>query len=103
MSLFHVCRIAELEEKFYNSVSVSEVVKALSKESDSLPYDRTLISFIYEYWKVKRKANFGSPLLAPKGMFVLSCNATLIIGCINEYPKMHYFGIPRHTQLMISL
>ena len=81
MSLFHVCRIAELEEKFYNSVSVSEVVKALSKESDSLPYDRTLISFIYEYWKVKRKANFGSPLLAPKGMFVLLSNVRVVGNC----------------------
>ena len=24
------------------------------------------------------------------------------IGSENEYPTMHYFGIPRHTQSMIS-
>ena len=24
------------------------------------------------------------------------------IGCVNEYPIMHYIGIPRHTQSMIA-
>ena len=27
---------------------------------------------------------------------------TLVIGYVNEYPTMHYFRIPRHTQSMIA-
>ena len=27
---------------------------------------------------------------------------TISIGYVNEYPKMHYFGNPRHTQPMIA-
>lgn len=54
------CRIAELEERFFTAVTVAEIVKSLS-------YEHSLISFVYEYWKLKRKANFGNPLLAPKG------------------------------------
>ena len=26
----------------------------------------------------------------------------MIIGLVNEYPTMHYFGNPRHTQSMIA-
>ena len=25
-----------------------------------------------------------------------------LIGYVNEYPTMHYFGLPRHTQSMIA-
>ena len=53
-------RIAEIEEKFFNCVTVEEIAKALT-------YDSDLISFVYGYWKTKRKANFSNPLLAPKG------------------------------------
>ena len=56
-----VSRIAELEEKFYTCVTVDELVKSLSYEAD-------LVSYVYEYWKVKRKSNFGRPLMAPKGI-----------------------------------
>ena len=31
-----------------------------------------------------------------------SAKRGLTIGHVNEYPTMHYFGIPRHTQSMIA-
>ena len=30
------------------------------------------------------------------------CLIFLLIGRVNEYPTMHYFGIPRHTQQMMA-
>ena len=30
------------------------------------------------------------------------CSRLFQIGHVNEYPTMHYFGIPRHTQSMIT-
>lgn len=62
-------RLAELEEKFFTCVKVDEVVGKLA-------YEAELISFVYEYWKTKRKSNFSQPLLAPKGTLA-PCLTTL--------------------------
>ena len=33
--------------------------------------------------------------------YIVSCG-NQSIGHVNEFPTMHYFGIPRHTQSMIA-
>ena len=33
---------------------------------------------------------------------VLLSTTILLMGHVNEYPTMHYFGIPGHTQSMIA-
>ena len=33
---------------------------------------------------------------------LLAFTTTRTIGHVNEYPTMHYFGIPGHTQYMIA-
>ncbi|XP_061599508.1 protein Jade-1 isoform X2 [Cololabis saira] len=52
-------KLQEMEEEFYHFVSVEEVCGSLK-----LPAD--VVDFIYQYWKLKRKANFNQPLVTPK-------------------------------------
>lgn len=52
-------KLQAMEEDFYQFVEVDEVASRLK-----LPPD--VVDFLYQYWKLKRKANFNQPLLTPK-------------------------------------
>ncbi|XP_047467631.1 protein Jade-1 isoform X2 [Mugil cephalus] len=52
-------KLQEMEEEFYQFVGVEEV-------AGRLKVPRDVVDFVYQYWKLKRKANFNQPLLTPK-------------------------------------
>ncbi|XP_073497695.1 protein Jade-1 isoform X1 [Phyllobates terribilis] len=52
-------KLQQLEDDFYTFVNVQDVSQAMQ-----VPYDVT--DFIYQYWKLKRKANVNKPLITPK-------------------------------------
>nr|XP_046269435.1 protein Jade-1 isoform X2 [Scatophagus argus]XP_046269436.1 protein Jade-1 isoform X2 [Scatophagus argus]XP_046269437.1 protein Jade-1 isoform X2 [Scatophagus argus]XP_046269438.1 protein Jade-1 isoform X2 [Scatophagus argus]XP_046269439.1 protein Jade-1 isoform X2 [Scatophagus argus] len=52
-------KLEAMEEDFYQFVEVEEVASHLK-----LPAE--VVDFVYQYWKLKRKANFNQPLLTPK-------------------------------------
>ncbi|XP_055980223.1 E3 ubiquitin-protein ligase Jade-2 [Sorex fumeus] len=52
-------RLQQLEEEFYELVEPAEV-------AERLDLGEALVDFIYQYWKLKRKANGNQPLLTPK-------------------------------------
>ncbi|NP_001424852.1 E3 ubiquitin-protein ligase Jade-2 isoform 10 [Homo sapiens] len=52
-------RLQQLEEDFYELVEPAEV-------AERLDLAEALVDFIYQYWKLKRKANANQPLLTPK-------------------------------------
>uniref|UniRef100_A0A3B4TH97 Protein Jade-1 n=1 Tax=Seriola dumerili TaxID=41447 RepID=A0A3B4TH97_SERDU len=56
---FRKLKLQEMEEEFYQFVEVEEVASHLK-----LPPE--VVDFLYQYWKLKRKANFNQPLLTPK-------------------------------------
>lgn len=52
-------RLQELEEDFYSLIKPG----ALAQD---LRLSESLVDFIYQYWKLKRKSSFNKPLLPPK-------------------------------------
>ncbi|XP_027545778.1 protein Jade-1 isoform X2 [Neopelma chrysocephalum] len=52
-------KLQQLEDEFYTFVESLEVAKVLQ-----LPEEP--VEFLYQYWKLKRKANFNKPLITPK-------------------------------------
>ncbi|XP_067335725.1 protein Jade-1 isoform X2 [Channa argus] len=52
-------KLQEMEEEFYQFVNVEEVAAQLKLAPE-------LVDFIYQYWKLKRKAKFNQPLLTPR-------------------------------------
>ncbi|KAG8128613.1 hypothetical protein E2320_015427 [Naja naja] len=52
-------KLQQLEEDFYDLVKPSEV-------AENLDLTEWLVDFVYQYWKMKRKANYNKPLLMPK-------------------------------------
>ncbi|XP_027755339.1 protein Jade-1 isoform X2 [Empidonax traillii] len=52
-------KLQQLEDEFYTFVESLEVAKVLL-----LPEEP--VEFLYQYWKLKRKANFNKPLITPK-------------------------------------
>ncbi|KAM3619362.1 uncharacterized protein V6R79_006950 [Siganus canaliculatus] len=52
-------RLQELEEEFYTLIQLEELSQALGLSV-------RLADFIYQYWKLKRKANFNKALVPPK-------------------------------------
>ncbi|CAO2642927.1 E3 ubiquitin-protein ligase Jade-2 [Lemmus lemmus] len=52
-------RLQQLEENFYALVEPAEV-------AERLDLAEALVDFIYQYWKLKRRANGNQPLLTPK-------------------------------------
>uniref|UniRef100_I3K3A0 Protein Jade-1 n=1 Tax=Oreochromis niloticus TaxID=8128 RepID=I3K3A0_ORENI len=52
-------KLQEMEEEFYQFVDVEEVASNLKLVPE-------VVDFLYQYWKLKRKANFNQPLLTPK-------------------------------------
>ncbi|XP_060938911.1 protein Jade-1 [Limanda limanda] len=52
-------KLQEMEEEFYQFVGVEEVAGHLKLQPE-------VVDFLYQYWKLKRKANFNLPLLTPK-------------------------------------
>uniref|UniRef100_A0A3P9NH71 Protein Jade-1 n=1 Tax=Poecilia reticulata TaxID=8081 RepID=A0A3P9NH71_POERE len=52
-------KLQEMEEEFYQFVDVEEVAKSLKLAPE-------VVDFVYQYWKLKRKANFNQQLLTPK-------------------------------------
>lgn len=52
-------RLQEIEAEFFKHVSIKDVSLHLNVDNDSLHY-------IYNYWKLKRKAGSNKPLLPPK-------------------------------------
>ncbi|XP_035529761.1 LOW QUALITY PROTEIN: protein Jade-1 [Morone saxatilis] len=52
-------KLEAMEEDFYQFVEVEEVANHLKLAPE-------VVDFLYQYWKLKRKANFNQPLLTPK-------------------------------------
>lgn len=52
-------RLQELEEEFFTLIQLGELAQVLGLSEH-------LADFIYQYWKLKRKANFNKALLPPK-------------------------------------
>lgn len=52
-------RLQELEEEFYSLTQLDELASDLGLSQHHM-------DFIYQYWKLKRKANFNKALLPPK-------------------------------------
>ncbi|XP_076360069.1 uncharacterized protein LOC143252199 isoform X2 [Tachypleus tridentatus] len=52
-------KIAQMSSEFYNYVNTKETAELLQ-------VDPTVVDFVYQYWKLKRKAQFDKPLLTPK-------------------------------------
>lgn len=52
-------RVQQLEEEFYRFVVPEDAAKHLR-----LPLET--VDFLFQYWKLKRKANFNQPLVTPK-------------------------------------
>ncbi|XP_043839089.1 E3 ubiquitin-protein ligase Jade-2 isoform X2 [Dromiciops gliroides] len=52
-------KLQQLEEAFYELVKPEEV-------AENLDLSETLVDFVYQYWKLKRKSNCNKPLLTPK-------------------------------------
>ncbi|OCT99808.1 protein Jade-1-like [Xenopus laevis] len=52
-------KLQQLEDEFYTFVDVQDVSQAMK-----IPIDVT--EYIYQYWKLRRKANFNEPLITPK-------------------------------------
>ncbi|KAG7511264.1 Jade-1 isoform X1 [Solea senegalensis] len=52
-------KLQEMEEEFYQFVEVEEVAAHLKLSPET-------VDFLYQYWKLKRKANFNQALLTPK-------------------------------------
>ncbi|XP_069826070.1 E3 ubiquitin-protein ligase Jade-2 isoform X1 [Dendropsophus ebraccatus] len=52
-------KLLQLEEDFYELVKLEDV-------AENLNVNKNVVDFIYQYWKLKRKANFNKPLLSPK-------------------------------------
>lgn len=52
-------KLEAMEEDFYQFVEVEEVACRLKLVPE-------VVDFLYQYWKLKRKANFNQPLITPK-------------------------------------
>lgn len=52
-------KLEAMEEEFYLFVEMEEVARHLKLSAE-------VADFLYQYWKLKRKANFNQPLLTPK-------------------------------------
>lgn len=52
-------KLQEMEDEFYKFVDVEEVASQLKLTRDT-------VDFLFQYWKLKRKANFNRPLVTPK-------------------------------------
>ncbi|XP_034418678.1 protein Jade-1 isoform X1 [Cyclopterus lumpus] len=52
-------KLQEMEEEFYQFVEAEEVAGRLKLQPE-------VVDFLFQYWKLKRKANFNQPLLTPK-------------------------------------
>ncbi|TNN61100.1 Protein Jade-1 [Liparis tanakae] len=52
-------KLQEMEEEFYQFVEAQEVASCLKLQQE-------VVDFLFQYWKLKRKANFNQPLLTPK-------------------------------------
>eukprot|EP00066_Takifugu_rubripes_P029221 XP_011618487.1 PREDICTED: protein Jade-1 [Takifugu rubripes] len=52
-------KLEAMEEEFYQFVEVEEVALELKLSAEA-------VDFLYQYWKLKRKANYNQPLLTPK-------------------------------------
>ncbi|KAM3925960.1 E3 ubiquitin-protein ligase Jade-2 isoform 2-T3 [Leptodactylus fuscus] len=52
-------KLQQLEEDFHELVKSEDV-------AENLNVSKNVVDFIYQYWKLKRKANFNKPLLGPK-------------------------------------
>ncbi|KAF7657569.1 hypothetical protein LDENG_00024430 [Lucifuga dentata] len=56
---FRKLKLQEMEEDFYQFVDIEEVAEQQKLLPDT-------VDFLFQYWKLKRKANFNQPLLTPK-------------------------------------
>lgn len=52
-------KLQEMEDEFYKFVDAEEVAAHLKLGRDT-------VDFLFQYWKLKRKANFNRPLVTPK-------------------------------------
>ncbi|XP_037285966.2 uncharacterized protein LOC119178825 [Rhipicephalus microplus] len=53
-----LAKIQAIEAEFYKHVSMKETAEAMST-------DPVIVDFVFNYWKLKRKANHDKPLLTP--------------------------------------
>ncbi|XP_028832172.1 protein Jade-1 isoform X2 [Denticeps clupeoides] len=52
-------RVQQLEEEFFCFVPVQDVARDLALAEEA-------VDFLFQYWKLRRKANFNQPLITPK-------------------------------------
>ncbi|XP_068134017.1 E3 ubiquitin-protein ligase Jade-2 [Hyperolius riggenbachi] len=52
-------KLQKMEEDFYELIKVEDV-------AENLNMNKNTVDFVFQYWKLKRKANFNKPLLTPK-------------------------------------
>lgn len=52
-------KLQEMEEEFFQFVEARDVAAQLKLAPEP-------VDFLFQYWKLKRKANFNQPLLTPK-------------------------------------
>ncbi|XP_063784350.1 E3 ubiquitin-protein ligase Jade-2 isoform X2 [Pseudophryne corroboree] len=52
-------KLQQLEEDFHELVKPEDV-------AENLDMNKNVVDFVYQYWKLKRNANFNKPLLTPK-------------------------------------
>lgn len=52
-------KLQEMEDEFFEFVDIDEVASHLRLSRDT-------VDFLFQYWKLKRKANFNRPLVTPK-------------------------------------
>uniref|UniRef100_T1J3Y0 PHD finger protein rhinoceros n=1 Tax=Strigamia maritima TaxID=126957 RepID=T1J3Y0_STRMM len=52
-------KIKEIQQKFQDYVEIKDVVKAINVDED-------MVDFILNYWKLKRTAAYGKPLIPPR-------------------------------------
>ncbi|XP_023215571.1 protein Jade-1-like isoform X1 [Centruroides sculpturatus] len=58
-----MAKMQKMEAEFYKYVNINEVAQALKLST-------TVVDFVYQYWKLKRRANFNKPLIMPKSQTV---------------------------------
>lgn len=52
-------KLQQLNDQFYALVSVADVARDLQLPEDA-------VDFLFQYWKLRRRANFNRPLLTPR-------------------------------------
>lgn len=97
-------KVEAMEEEFYLFVEAEEVARQMKLSAEAA-------DFLYQYWKLKRKANFNQPLLTPKKdeedslarreQEVLRCRLQLFTHLRQDLERVSASSTPALQQLFI--